>query len=257
MQPRGLQDKVIVIAGGARGLGAATAARLLDEGAFVAIGDLDHVSAADTVAQLDPAADRTLAVGFDVSDERSVAALLSAVVERFGGLDGVHCNAADTSEQTFGNDTDVADMDIAVWDRTLAVDLTGMVFVIRHAIPHLLARGGGAIVTMSSAASAIGNPNHHAYSVAKAGVNSLTRNVAKRWGKEGVRANAVAPGPVLTESMYERFPPEHLERRLAELASSRLGRPDDVAAVVAFLMSADAEWITGQTIHVNGGRIFS
>lgn len=253
----GLRDKVIVIAGGGRGMGAATAMRLLKEGAYVVVGDLDVNAVSDLLNTLDPGGERGLAVGFDVTAEESVATLLSSAVERFGGLDGVHCNAADTSQQTFGNDTDIVDVDMAVWHRSLEVNLTGMMLVIRHAIPHLLTRGGGAIVTVSSTAGAIGNPNHHAYSVSKAGVNALTRNVAKRWGKHGVRCNAVSPGPVLTEAMYESFPPEHLERRLTELSSARLGRPEDVAAAVAFLLSDDAEWITGQTIAVNGGRTFS
>jgi NAD(P)-dependent dehydrogenase (short-subunit alcohol dehydrogenase family) len=117
----------------------------------------------------------------------------------------------------------------------------------------MLERGGGAIVYTSSAAGHIGEPERPSYAAAKAGINSLARHVASRWGRAGIRANAVAPGLVITPAMAETIAPEFKEYALGVGRSPRLGRPDDIAAMVAYLMSDDAEWINGQVFSVDGG----
>ena len=132
--------------------------------------------------------------------------LIAAAVGEFGGLDGLFNVGADM--RALRGDTDVVDIDLAVWDRLLTVNLRGYLLTMRHAIPHLLERGGGAIVNTSSAAAFQGEPARPAYAAAKAGIGALTRHVATRWGREGIRCNAVAPGFTATEAIRaaERWP---------------------------------------------------
>jgi NAD(P)-dependent dehydrogenase (short-subunit alcohol dehydrogenase family) len=250
---RGLTDKVTVVAGGGSGIGAATAVRLGAEGAAVVVGDLDGDSAEAVAAQVREAGGRALGVQFDIADDDSVGALVDATVREFGGLDHLHANAADLSPETIGRDSDALTVPLDVFDQTLQVNLRGHLLCTRHVLPHMLARGGGAIVYTSSAAGHIGEPQRPSYGVSKAGINSIVRHVASRWGREGIRANAVAPGLVVTSKMAETIKPEFTAYALGVGRSPRLGRPDDIAATVAFLMSDDGEWINGQVLSVDGG----
>ncbi|MFZ0042768.1 MAG: SDR family NAD(P)-dependent oxidoreductase [Solirubrobacteraceae bacterium] len=252
-----LAGKVILVAGGAAGIGAATATRLATEGARVVIGDINHDGAEATASRLRDQGHIVHAVRFDAIDSDSVRNMVEATVERHGRLDGLHYNAADLSDRTFGRDTDVVDVPDEVWDRTLAVALTGCRQAFRHSIPHLLASGGGALVATSSINAVNGDVQKVSYGVAKAGINALVRHAARRWGKQSVRANAVAPALTLTEMVLAEEREGWKERVLAEMAAPRLGEPGDIAALVAFLLSDDAIWITGQTYNVNGGLMLS
>ena len=121
-------------------------------------------------------------------------------------------------------------------------------------IPALLARGGGAIVYTSSAAAFVGEPERPTYAITKAGLNSLVWHVASRWGKEGIRANTVAPGPTVSATVDSVLPDSYRQEMLATLRSPRLGKPEDVAAMVVLLLSSEGEWVNGQVISVDGGR---
>jgi NAD(P)-dependent dehydrogenase (short-subunit alcohol dehydrogenase family) len=253
----GLGGKVILVAGGAAGIGAATATRLASEQARVVIGDINYDGAEATASRLRDSGHTVHAVRFDATDDDSVREMVEATVERHGRLDGLHYNAADLSEGTFGRDTDVIDVPEEVWDRTLAVCLTGCRRAFRHSLPHLLAAGGGSLVATSSINAVNGDVQKVSYGVAKAGINALVRHVARRWGKESVRANAVAPALTLTEVVLAEEREGWKEQVLAGMASPRLGEPQDIAALVSFLMSDDASWITGQTYNINGGLMLS
>ena len=137
-----------------------------------------------------------------------------------------------------------------MFDRTIAVNLRGHFLCTRLAIPHLSARGGGAIVYTASAAAYIGEPERPSYAIAKSGITALARHVASRWGKEGIRANAIAPGLIMTPAVAAGTMAGHT---LASVPSTRLGLPEDIAAAVAFLLSDDAAWINGQVLSVDGG----
>lgn len=248
---RGLLGKVAVIAGGGTGIGAATAIRLAEEGVSVAIGDINIDAAQAVAARIVAAGGRAIAVRFDVTDDASVKALVQAAVETYGGIDLMHANAADLSLCL--TDTDAVDVALDLFDRTIEVNLRGQLLCTRHAIPALLKRGGGAIVYTSSGAAYVGEPVRVSYAISKSGINALMRHVASRWGKDGIRSNAIAPGLVMTDNALQNMPKERQDEMLAIGRSVRLGRPADIASMVAMLMSDDGDWINGQVLSVDGG----
>jgi NAD(P)-dependent dehydrogenase (short-subunit alcohol dehydrogenase family) len=245
-------DKVIVVAGGATGIGAETARQLVAAGAQVLVGDINEEGGRRTVEAIGEGA---RFAPFDISDEDSVRALIDTAVTTFGRLDGLFSNAADLRPEVLGKDTDIISMDVETWHHSLAVDLTGFFYTARHALPHLLEAGGGPVVVTSSAAAFLGDRTRPAYSTSKAGLGALVRHIASRWGKQGIRCNAVAPGLVLTDEMRSTVPAERQEAYLSSHLANRLGAPRDVAAMVTFLLSDEAEWITGQIIGVDGGMV--
>jgi NAD(P)-dependent dehydrogenase (short-subunit alcohol dehydrogenase family) len=250
---RGLHGKAVLMAGGAGGIGSATSLRLGAEGARVAVGDLNWEGANSVASQVVAGGGEAFAIALDIGDEESVVSAVQTAVATFGGLDGVHINAADLSPAIIGNDSDAMSIDLDVFDRTMRTNLRGHLLCTRHALPALLERGGGALVYTSSAAAFVGEPERPAYAVAKSGINAMVRHVASKWGKQGVRANAVAPGLVLTDTVQEGIDESFRAAVLKGQRSTRLGRPDDIAAMVAYLMSDDGEWINGQVISVDGG----
>ncbi len=252
---RGLRERVVLVAGGAGGIGTATCVRLAEEGASVVVADLDGDAAAAVAGRIQDAGGTAEATVVDLREEESVAAAIALAVKAFGGLDVVHANAADLSPETIGQDTDVESLPLEAFDRTIAVNLRGHLLCARQAIPHLLERGGGALVFTSSAAAFAGEPERPSYAMAKSGLGGLVRHVASRWGKAGIRANAVAPGLVLTDTIRESLDPAFRDMALGITRSARLGTPEDIAAMVAFLASDDASWITGQVISVDGGAV--
>jgi NAD(P)-dependent dehydrogenase (short-subunit alcohol dehydrogenase family) len=251
---RGLTDKVAVIAGGATGIGAATATRLAAEGALVVVGDVSADGATATAESIRGSGGTATAVTFDLADPDSVRALIDSAVAELGGVDLLFNVGSDMG--MLRGDTDVVDMDFAVWDRTMTVTVRGYAASMKYAIPVMLSRGGGGIVNMSSAAAFIGEPTRPAYATAKAGIGALTRHVASRWGRDGIRCNAVAPGFTGTDVMRS-IPqwPELEAAALRKTPSTRVGYPSDIAAMVAFLMSDEGAWVNGQVINIDGGAV--
>jgi NAD(P)-dependent dehydrogenase (short-subunit alcohol dehydrogenase family) len=250
---RGLQDKVAVVAGGAGGIGTATSVRLAEEGVAVVVGDLNGDAALAVAARITEAGGRAVGVAVDISDEQAVNHMVALAVDTYGGLDILHANAADLSPGTLGRDSNALDIPLDAFDRAIAVDLRGHLLCTRAAIPEILKRGGGAIVYTSSGAAFMGEPERPAYAMSKSGINALVRHVASKWGRKHVRANAVAPGLVLTEGPRSVLSEEFMKMALRGTRSWRLGEPEDIAAMVAFLVSSDGEWINGQVLSVDGG----
>jgi NAD(P)-dependent dehydrogenase (short-subunit alcohol dehydrogenase family) len=250
---RGLKGKVAVIVGAATGIGKATAIRLAEEGVALALGDINVAGVEAVTGQVNAAGGKAVAAHCDISDDASVKALVDLAVRTYGGIDFMHANAADL--KVVLSDTNAVDVPLEVFDRTIVVNLRGHLLCTRHAIPEFQKRGGGAIVYTSSAASYAGEPERVAYAVSKSGINALMRHVASRWGKEGIRANAIAPGVVITEATRTGIPDEMKQMILAMSRSPRFGQPEDIAAMVAMLFSDDGEWINGQVVSVDGGVI--
>ncbi|ARR53577.1 oxidoreductase [Rhizorhabdus wittichii DC-6] len=246
---RRLEGKVAVVAG-AGGIGTATARRLAQEGGSVLLGDLDGDAAIAAARAIAAEGGRVTGFGYDQADDASVARLVAAAVETHGRLDFIHANAANMV--AIREDGDAMTIPLAVFDATVAVNMRGVLSCARHALPHLVANRGAFVVTSSSAAH-MGEPERVAYAMTKAAVNALVRHIASRWGKEGVRANAIAPGMVLTDQIKRSMPLAFQEQVLAAHRHWRLGESEDIAAMVAMLFSADGEWINGQVLAVDGG----
>jgi NAD(P)-dependent dehydrogenase (short-subunit alcohol dehydrogenase family) len=250
---RGLQGKKIVIAGGASGIGAATAERLAAEGAAVVVGDINLDGAQATARSIADAGGTATAVEFDLGDENSIKGLVGRAVAELGGIDGLFNVGADLSLDTMSRDTDLLGMDPAVWRRNHDINLLGYALTCREVIPHFLRQGSGVIVNTSSGAAWGADPSRPAYAASKAGVSALTRHIAGRWGKEGIRCNGIAPGIVLTEALKRHDVEELKARAMQALKTTRLGEPEDLAAVAAFLLSDDAAYVSGQVWSVCGG----
>jgi NAD(P)-dependent dehydrogenase (short-subunit alcohol dehydrogenase family) len=218
------------------------------------VGDVDGAAAAAVADRINSNDGRALSVQVDIADEEAVRALVDRAAVDLGGVDILHANAADLTPEGIGSDSDIVDMPLDSFDRTIRGGARGHLLCARHAIPRLLERGGGALVFTSSGSAFPGEPQRPAYAMSKSGINALVRHIASRWGKEGIRANAVAPGLVRTEKNFQMLDDEAtLDLILGAIRSSRVGKPDDIAAMVAFLASDDGEWINGQVISVDGG----
>ncbi|NTY58090.1 SDR family NAD(P)-dependent oxidoreductase [Mycolicibacterium sphagni] len=249
---RGLEGRTFIVAGGATGIGAGTAKRLAAEGASVAVGDVNIAGARATVGQITESGGSAIAVQFDLADDDSIHHLVETTIAEFGAIHGLDNVGADLSEGNLGRDTTILDTPFEVWQRTLDVNLLGYVRTIRAVLPHLLEQGGGAIVNTSSGGSLGTDPMHVAYNVAKAGVNQITRHVANNYGAKGIRSNALMPGLVMGETQERQNDQQMQQMFLMAAKVTRLGQPSDLAAVAAFLLSDEAEWINGQTWYIGG-----
>ena len=242
-----------VVIGGGGGIGGASATVLAAEGAAVAVVDIDGERAQRVATAIETAGGAALAFEADVSPEAAVSDVVSAVTAHFGRLDVLHNNAALTQSDFLGCDTVVTDMALEVWDTTMAVNLRSQMLLCKHAVPVMVAGGGGSIVNTSSGAALKGDATRTAYGVSKAGVHALTLYVATGHGKQGIRANTVVPGLILTDAVRAHLS----EATLAGLGRATLtpyvGEPDDVADLVVFLAWDRARYITGQMIGIDGG----
>jgi NAD(P)-dependent dehydrogenase (short-subunit alcohol dehydrogenase family) len=251
-----LKDRRVIVFGSATGIGAATVKRLAEEGALVCAADI-NLAGAEAAAQA--AGNGAFAVHVDISDEQSVNDAVKAAVDRLGGLDGAHINAADL--RVIMEDSDALALDLAVFDRTIAVNLRGHLLCTRAVVPHLLKNKESAIVYTSSGSAHGAEPTRPSYAMSKAGVNALMRHVSSRWGKEGLVANVLAPGFTVTGEMKAQMEANGPEAEkwaqyfMSRTPHTRLGESEDHAAVVALLLSADGRWINGSIIDVNGGSL--
>lgn len=244
-----LQDMVIILTGGGGGIGQAIAARLASEGAWLMLAERDN-TALENIAQNLPESDTCRHFTGDLSLPETAQNLVAETIAHFAKLDGLVNNAA-TLEMA---DADVTKTPLAAWQNTLTVNLTGPFLMCQAAVPELQ-KTKGAIVNMSSVVAHAGSAQSQiAYTTAKGGIEAMTREIAIAHARHGVRANCVAPGPVKTERTAHYFADaEKWQSRRQHIPMGRLGKTDEIAAVVAFLLSRDAGYVTGASYLADGG----
>ena len=245
-----LEGRVALVTGAASGIGKATARRLADEGAAVLLTDVNESLGATTTEELRAAGARVDFLRHDVASEADWEAAVAKAVEEFGGLDIVVNNAG------LGDLATIEETSLEDWQRTIAIDQTGVFLGMKTAAPHLKASGHGAVVNISSIFGTSGGfGTSPAYHAAKGAVRTLTKNVALHWATEGVRVNSIHPGFIDTP-MADQTRGTPFEQVMIDLTPmGRLGRPEEIAAGVAYLVSDDASFVTGLELYIDGGYI--
>jgi NAD(P)-dependent dehydrogenase (short-subunit alcohol dehydrogenase family) len=245
-----LDGRVALVTGASRGIGAATARALSQAGASVALAARNEAALQVVAAKIRDAGGRALVVPTDVGDADAVERMVQATVEHFGRLD-LACNNAAGGGQA---PTRMADLPVDAYDSAIAITLRSVFLSMKYEIPAMLAGGGGAIVNMGSTAGNEAVGGLAGYVSAKHGVVGLTRCAALEYAEHGVRVNALAPGPILTEAL-ERAGVEMQQRAGQSMPMRRVGRPEEVADAVVWLCSDHASFITGAVIPIDGGKL--
>lgn len=241
-----LAGAAVIVTGGGHGIGRACAARLAEEGAHIAVADLDQSAAQQVAAGLTPRDRRHVAVWLDVTDLSSVERAFADAASRLGGIDVlINVAGGDTYHGTFEETTD------EVWVSMIELNLLGVVRCCRAAIPHLRRSAKSPAIVNVSSVNALAALGSEPYSSAKAGIGALTINLAASLAADGIRVNTVAPATIRTRNWDRQEGGADRLRHLYPLG--RVGEPEDVAAAVAFLASSDAAWITGHTLPIDGG----
>jgi len=248
-----VDGKVAIVTGGAGGIGGATARALAREGASVAVVDIDGAGAVRVAEAIEATGGAAVGVQADLSEETQVAAAVRSAITHFGRLDVLHNNAALTDSDFLARDTQVTDLAVEVWEKTMAVNLRSQMLACKHAIPEMVRTGGGSIINMSSGASLKGDRTRTAYGVSKAGVNTLTMYVATGHGRQGIRVNTIVPGLIITDAVRAHLTTSMLAGLERATLTPYLGQPDDIANLAVFLASEESRYITGQMITIDGG----
>jgi NAD(P)-dependent dehydrogenase (short-subunit alcohol dehydrogenase family) len=245
-----LDRKVAVVTGASRGIGAAVARAFSSAGAAVALAARDARALDDLAHEVTESGGRALAVATDVSDADAVARLIEQTLTTFGRLDVACNNAAGGGHPP----TPLADVSVEAFDSAFAINLRGVFVAMKHEIPAMLDTGGGAIVNMSSTAGLDAVGGLAAYVSTKHGLEGLTKVAALDYAQRGVRVNAIAPGPILTDNLQQAGAAAQ-QAAAAAMPMGRIGLPDEVAAAAVWLCSDAAAFITGTTLVIDGGKL--
>jgi NAD(P)-dependent dehydrogenase (short-subunit alcohol dehydrogenase family) len=250
-----LAGRVALVTGGAKGIGRHYARALAQEGAAVVVADIvDGREVVEAIAA-EHGGDSVMGAVLDVSDEAAVQALVARVVERFGGVDILVNNAALFAPLP---ETRCTDIDVGLWDRVMAVNLRGPFLMVKHVVPHMMARRYGKIINIGSGSAYRGIPWMLHYVTSKGGIVAFTRALSRELGEHGIRVNTLSPGFVLSDSIVRENPQHVATARPAVLQVRALKRdayPEDLLGALIFLASAESDFVTGQTLAVDGGAV--
>jgi len=244
-----LDGKVAVITGAGGGMGREAAILFTEEGARVCVADVDRQAAEETVS-LCPG--EAFSVEVDVADEEGVAALYAQTSERFGGVDVLYNNAGISP----GDDASVLETSVEAWQRVQDINAKGVFLCCKHGIPHLLTRGGGSVINVASFVAIVGAATSQiSYTASKGAVLAMSRELAVQFARDGVRVNALCPGPVETPLLLSIFgdDPAALERRRTHWPTGRLAKPREIVNAALFLASDESSYVTGTTFLADGG----
>ena len=248
--PFSFEGKVVAVMGGTRGIGAAATRLFATLGAQVGIASRKADSCEAMRASLAAEGHDVLAIPAHIGQEEDCARFVAATIERFGRLDAIVANAA--VNPSFAP---LLSLEPAAWHKVIETNLTGPWHLARHALPAIARSGGGAMVMVSSINAFVGMKGAAAYGISKAGLNQLTRQLAVEWGAENIRVNAVAPGTTRTDMIRALVGRDGFEQGvITRTPLARIGMPEDVAAVIAFLSGDGARHMTGQVLTVDGGE---
>jgi NAD(P)-dependent dehydrogenase (short-subunit alcohol dehydrogenase family) len=247
-----VEGKVAIVTGSAAGIGRATAKLLASEGAKVVVADLMLDGAKETFAQIGD--DNASAFWFDAQKDDAIKGVVDFALATYGKIDIVHNNAALVGPDAWGNDGNIIDTPVEMWDRAFQTNVRSIFLMCKYVLPHMFDNGGGSIINMASIGGLSGGQALTCYGSTKAAVIGLTRYVAAQGGKKGVRCNAIAPGVIQTQQLLDAVP-DLPKLALAGVATPRVGIPEDIANTVLFLASDESAFLTGETLRVDGGSM--
>jgi NAD(P)-dependent dehydrogenase (short-subunit alcohol dehydrogenase family) len=250
-----LTGRTAIVTGGAKGIGRHYCLALASEGAEVVIADIADGSELATEIAATHGRNATMSVAVDVSDEGAVKDLIARVIERFGKIDVLVNNAALFAPL---QETECTAIETALWDRVMAVNLRGPFLMVKHAVPHMRARGYGKIINIGSGTAYRGIPAMLHYVTSKGGIMAMTRALSRELGAHGIRVNTLTPGFTLSDSVMEENPNHVKSARNRSVLLRALQRdeyPEDLLGALVFLASAESDFITGQSLVVDGGNI--
>jgi len=247
-----LADKVAIITGAGSGMGRVAAQMFAAEGAKVVVAEFDAAAGSETVDLVKASGGEASFVRADVSNETDAKAMVAHAVDRFGRLDVLYNNAGVMPEE----DHSVIDTDVSTWDRVMAINVRGVFLACKYAIPRMVEQGSGSVINISSFVALLGcSVPQDAYTASKGAVLSMTRSLAVQFGPEGVRSNAICPGPVETPMLMEWLLKDEEARkvRLARNPTGRFGKPEEIVNLAVYLASDESRWTNGAHFVIDGG----
>ncbi|MGH7310244.1 MAG: SDR family NAD(P)-dependent oxidoreductase [Candidatus Rokuibacteriota bacterium] len=245
-----LDKKIAIVVGAANGIGRATALAFAAAGARVACADIEEPGAKTTADEIEKSGAQALPVHLDVTDGASCRAVVAATVQRFGGLDVLLYGAADSDKAAT-----VLEMDEAVWERVIRINLTGAFLMVKAAIPAMITRGGGSVILIASQLGRVASPGRSAYCATKGALIQLAKVLATDHAAQGIRANTISPGAVETRRMLRRHKDMDEARRVMgpKHLLNRLARPEEIARAALYLASDASAFMTGSDLLIDGG----
>jgi NAD(P)-dependent dehydrogenase (short-subunit alcohol dehydrogenase family) len=248
-----LRDKICIITGAGSGIGRASAEMFAREGATVVVTDISAKASGEVAQGIVEAGGQAMALTVDVGEEDQLRQMVDTTIGKFGRIDALYNNALMTNPDPSLRDRDLLNYDPRVLYATMRVNVVGGVLASKLVIPHMLERGGGSIIFTSSGSSLGGDVTAYSYGASKAALNWFVQAFAATFGKQGIRSNAILPGPTQTPSMLAWSTPEMNQGFMDVLNSPRLGLPEDIAAMAVFLASDESRFVNGALYRVDGG----